>query len=81
MSDFLRSIIRTGVPAAVGAVVAWLARRGFDLDSEVVTLGIGWVSSVLYYLAARVVETAERRAGWLLGVPGAPSYGPELSSH
>lgn len=75
MSDLLRSIIRTGVPAAVGAVVAWLARRGINVDDGTVTLAIGWVSSVAYYGIARLVEAIEPKAGWLLGAPGAPVYG------
>lgn len=75
MSDFLRSIIRTGVPALAGAIVAWLADRGLDVDNGTATLGIAWVSSVAYYGVARLVEAVEPKAGWLLGAPGAPVYG------
>lgn len=78
MNDFLRSVIRTGVPAAVGALVAWLTRHGVKADDTTVTLGIAWVSGVGYYGLARTVETLakSKRWGWLLGAPGGLSYDP-----
>lgn len=75
MSDLLRSIIRTGVPALIGAVVAWFADRGINIDNGTVTLAVAWLSFVAYYGVARLVEAIEPKAGWLLGAPGAPVYG------
>ena len=76
MTDLLRSIIRTAVPALVGAVVAWLAQRGLNVDDTTAQLATGWLSGVAYYAVARYVEQAAKNPawGWLLGVPGAPTY-------
>ncbi len=75
MTDLLRSIIRTGVPALVGVVVGWLTRRGLAIDDAIALQAVTWLTGVAYYTLARFAERLGPRWGWLLGAPGAPSYG------
>ena len=78
MTDLLRSVIRTGVPALVGVVVGWLARRGLNVEDEIVNQSVTWLSGVAYYGVARLAENAGPKWGWLLGAPGAPTYTTEI---
>jgi tetrahydromethanopterin S-methyltransferase subunit C len=75
VTDLLRSIIRTGVPALVGVVVGWLARRGLDVDDVIAQQAVTWLTGVAYYALVRFAERLGPRWGWLLGAPGAPTYG------
>lgn len=79
MNDYLVSMVRTLVPAAVAAVLTWLATRwGVVLDegtSAQVTTGVTSLVLAVYYAAARAAESRWPAAGWLLGAPVKPSYG------
>lgn len=72
MSDTIVSLIRTWVPVAVGAVLAFLANRGFDI--EVNQNAVVAAVIAVYYAAARVLEKRWPVFGWLLGVPKEPAY-------
>jgi ABC-type phosphate/phosphonate transport system permease subunit len=70
-----RSLIRTIVPIVVGALVGWLATRGIEVDAAVIIPAVDGIVAALYYAAIRAAEQKWPSAGWLLGAPGAPSYG------
>lgn len=77
MSNYLTSLIRTGVPAIVGAALSWLALRGLDVpagDRESITAAATVVVLLAYYAAVRALEHRWPRLGVLLGKPTAPSY-------
>lgn len=74
MTDFLASLIRTGVPILVGVVTSWLARRGLDIDEAEIT---AWLTPTLiggYYFGVRSLERRFPWIGWLLGLPKQPGY-------
>jgi hypothetical protein len=77
-NDRILSFIRTYVPYAVGAALAWLlATLGIDLrgEFEVALVAVLVVAGQnLYYLVVRLVEQAMPGAGFLLGAPVQPSY-------
>lgn len=78
--SFIRSIIRTTVPVLVGSAVSWLAVRNIHVDSSVVASFTVWLVTVGYYLTARICERlVDSRFGWLLGVPGEPSYNTNVA--
>jgi hypothetical protein len=78
VSDILRSAVRTAVPLLVGAVVSFLAQRGVHVNSTMTTLGISLGTAEGYYLLGRLGEVlVSHKLGWLLGIPGAPSYAPK----
>ncbi|MFI1100241.1 hypothetical protein [Streptomyces melanogenes] len=69
------SLVRTGVPAAVGWVVAVALRHGLDLDPTAVTGVLAPVASFAYYGLFRLAEEhASPRFGWLLGYARPPKY-------
>lgn len=76
--DFLISVIRTAVPVAVGAVLAWLASEaGIVLDTDsstALTAGVVAVTVAVYYALARVLETRWPWLGVLLGRRAKPVY-------
>lgn len=80
LSDKVYSVIRTGVPMAVGLVVSYvLVHWGFAVPEDVqtwleglLTFGIGYV----YYLIVRGLEGKWPGLGWLLGSPNQPTYNP-----
>ncbi|MDM4721439.1 hypothetical protein QTQ03_18205 [Micromonospora sp. WMMA1363] len=76
--DYLISLIRTAVPAAVGAALARLASEaGIILDgdsSTALTTGVVALTIAGYYAAVRVLEVRWPRLGVLLGKPSAPTY-------
>lgn len=77
-NDFLISVIRTAVPVAVGAVLAWLASRaGIILDADssaALTTSAVAVSVAVYYALARALETRWPWLGVLLGRRAKPVY-------
>ena len=81
MNDFPRSVIRTSVPALVGAVVGWLANRGFGVDDGLAQQAVTWLSGIAYYGLVRLAERLGTRWGWLLGAPGAPTYAASGADH
>ena len=76
MSDFVISQIRTYVPMAVGAFVAWLLQFGFDLYEVEGQLTVVIVAalSAAYYLLVRLLAEKWPGFGVLLGVNKAPGY-------
>jgi len=78
MSDYLVSQVRTWVPVGVGAVLAWLATLGLDLDA---TTSTGLITALtaavtgLYYSAVRLAERRWPWVGLLLGTRNEPTYG------
>jgi hypothetical protein len=81
VSDLAASLIRTGVPVVVGAVLAWLAaRHDIVIDDRTSTAAMPWIVAGTigaYYVLARWLERrrgdrwparAARWVGrWLLG--------------
>src|SRR5215213_8099715 len=79
MTDFFASQIRTLVPIFVGAVLSWLARRGFNLDEAEITV---WLTPLViggYYFVVRTLEKRFPAFGWLLGLAKQPEYVPASS--
>ncbi|WP_019871391.1 hypothetical protein [Salinispora oceanensis] len=78
VNDFLISFIRTAVPVAVGAVLAWLASKtGIVLDADSsasLTAGVVAVVVAVYYALARVLEIRWPWLGLLLGRRAKPVY-------
>lgn len=71
------SAIRTAVPLAIGALVAWLTSKGITVDSstsEALVSGIGFLVALGYYGLVRWGESKWSWLGWLLGAPVAPTY-------
>ncbi|WP_217370130.1 hypothetical protein [Nonomuraea antri] len=84
MNDLILSWIRTAVPAAVGAFVAWLALRGVEVDPQTViavTAAAGAAATTFYQA---VVSTLQRRwpiVGVLLGSTRRPTYSADQGYH
>ena len=79
LNDTIISVIRTWVPIAVGAAIAWLATSGLELDAETQTslvIGITGLIQGAYYTVVRVLENQYPQIGWLLGKAKAPNYTP-----
>jgi len=69
------SIVRTFIPAVVGAVVTVLAKIGAHVDSAALEVAASTIITGLYYAAVRVLEVkVGPKFGWLLGAPKAPTY-------
>lgn len=69
------SIVRTGVPVAIGALVAWLVSLGVELPDEFVAelvAGATVLVTLVYYVIARVVERRFPKFSWLLGSGSIP---------
>lgn len=79
LNDTMISLIRTWVPIAVGAALAWLATAGLELDVETQTslvIGLTGLIQGAYYAVVRVLENRFPQIGWLLGKAKAPNYTP-----
>lgn len=69
------SLLRTGVPAIAGALVAFALRYGLDLNASALTEVLTPLAAFLYYGAFRLAETQlSPRFGWLLGYARPPQY-------
>ena len=76
MNQLVISLIRTYVPLAVGAALAWLSTELGIVDLDVQgaqALGVAIVTG-LYYLVARLLERRWPEAGALLGHRSQPDY-------
>ncbi|WP_328434853.1 hypothetical protein [Streptomyces sp. NBC_00425] len=69
------SLVRTGVPAAVGWLIAVGLRYGLRLDETAVTGVLTPVATFAYYGVFRLAEEhLSPRFGWLLGYARPPQY-------
>jgi hypothetical protein len=79
MSDQLTSYIRTAVPFIIGAIVAWLTKKGVHVSDASVasaTALLTFVFGMVYYVVVRWLEVRYPKLGVLLGVPSKPTYAP-----
>lgn len=82
MSVFIAGLIRTVVPAIVGALAAWLVSLGLELPEEAytgLTAALGLLFTGVYYAVVRLIEERVPQVGWLLGLAKSPdsySKGP-----
>lgn len=77
MSDAFVGLIRTWVPAGVGAFLAWLVTLGVELDPQTETgllTGLTALAIALYYTLVRLLEAKWPAVGVLLGVPKTAHY-------
>ena len=77
LNDTFIGLIRTWVPIGVGAVIAWLATNGLELDAETKTATVVAATGAiqaLYYTVVRLLEAKFPQVGWLLGSAKTPSY-------
>lgn len=79
MSDYLVSLVRTGVAVIVGAACGWGIRHGFGIDPTAATSLITPLAIAGYYAAVRALEVRYPQAGWLLGIATAPTYTPPVT--
>lgn len=83
MNAYMISLIRTTVPAGVGAALAWLAGIGLNAGNEanagLVTFGTA-LAIIVYYGLIRAVEP--KLPAWLrtllIGASTAPVYTPTV---
>ena len=66
MTPYLRNVVRTAIPAIIGAVTAYLAKHGLDTSSTT-AMAIMPVASTVYYAALRKAEEKWPKLSWLLG--------------
>jgi len=66
MTPYLRNVIRTAVPAVIGAATAYLAKHGFDANNTV-TMAIMPVATTVYYSLIRWAEERYPKLSWLIG--------------
>lgn len=73
--DLVTSAKRTVVPTIVGLAGGWLAKRGFNIDSDFLTFVISGFILNAYYNGLRLLEHFKSsKWGWLLGAAKAPVY-------
>ncbi|MFJ4684699.1 hypothetical protein [Streptomyces sp. NPDC088789] len=73
--NFYTSLLRTGVPAAAGWLVALGLQYGLYLDESAVTGVLTPAAIVAYYGVFRLAEEhLSPRFGWLLGYARPPEY-------
>lgn len=79
MRELIRSLIRTGVPLAVAAIVGYLADQGIvitgDLRTDLAAL-LTFGAGLVYYLIVRVLGQRYPWVERLLGSPRPPTYPP-----
>jgi hypothetical protein len=65
-TDYQKNVIRTAIPAIVGALSAWATKKGLKLDAETTVLLAPAFTSV-YYATIRWAEQKWPKLSWLLG--------------
>lgn len=80
LSQYLVSVIRTGVPALVGIVLSYLGIAALDIEGIPLSGVITAVAIVGFYAGVRKLEEKWPAFGRLLGIPVAPVYVPWLGS-
>lgn len=81
MFDLIANWIRTRVAAAIGAVIAWFAMRGIDIDPTAaagVVLAVGSACTLVYQVLVTSLQAKWPILGILLGVPRSPVYDKDL---
>ena len=80
LTDYIVSLIRTYVPAAVAGLVAWLAANYNivlpDDTSAALALGVAGLVLAVYYGLVRALEQRWPWFGKLLGASKQPVYTP-----
>ena len=66
MNSTIRNIIRTAVPAVVGAVASWITKASAHLTPGE-TAVVFPVATTIYYSAIRTAENKFPKLSWLLG--------------
>ena len=66
MTPYLRNVIRTAIPAIIGAATAYLAKHGLDTSSTTAMLVMP-VATTAYYSAIRKLEEKWPKLSWLIG--------------
>ncbi len=74
MSDYVISVIRTVVPAAVGLILAQLLKLGIEVDAGALTVVIDGVLIGAWYAVARWIESNVPWLSWINGIRKQPSY-------
>ncbi len=77
MNNLVISWIRTNVPYAVSAIVAWLLTLGVEMSPESqagLIAFLTWAIGSAYYLVVRKLERVNPKFGFLLGVASQPKY-------
>lgn len=77
MTDYVTSLIRTGVPVVAGIILTWLATRGLTLDGatgDALATLLQGVLTALYYVVSRGLEVRFPQLGFLLGISKTPTY-------
>lgn len=78
LNDYAISLIRTGTPVVIGAVLAWVAVH-FGLhasgpQAQGLTAAATAIITAVYYALVRAAERKYPWLGILLGHPAKPSY-------
>jgi hypothetical protein len=74
-SDQITAMIRTAVPAGVGALATWLAKHaGVHIDSVGAAAVATGLATSVYYSLVSALERWEPAFGILLGKPGPATY-------
>jgi hypothetical protein len=80
MNDYFLSLIRTGVPAGIGAIVSYLAvKYGIVVPEGLSTEATIWLTGgviTAYYALVRALEKRWPKFGVLLGAARKPLYAP-----
>lgn len=74
VKDVGKSVIRTVTPFVTAWVAAYVGKKGFDIDPDVVSAEFVTLAGALWYSAVRFLEQRWPRAGWLLGIAEVPVY-------
>lgn len=78
MNDYFLSLIRTAVPAGIGAVVSYLAvKHGIVVPEGLSTEATIWLTGLVitgYYAIVRALEKRWPKVGILLGAARKPVY-------
>lgn len=77
MNDQLPGYIRTYIPIVSVLLGRELAKRGLDVDSELLAVVVGIIFAAVYYAVVRFLEKRKSVFGWLLGVAKQPAYSTE----
>ena len=83
MNDYLVSLIRTWVPAGIGALAAWGATYGVEIstgEQAGLVAGLTAASTATYYALVRAGENRFPWLGYLLGSKRTPVYDDGLDS-